>query len=116
TSYMYSEGLGAFTLVPYLVLFATIGGTLSGMWMGFTNYLLELVEDVDRPTYVGMMNTLTAPFTFLPVLGGVLIQVISYEIVFITTLVFILFGNLLSVSLPEPRHVLKLEAKNPPSP
>ena len=94
-------------LVPYLLLFATIGCTLSGMWMGFTNYLLELVEDVDRPTYVGMMNTLTAPFTFLPILGGVLIQVLSYEVLFGATLGVLLLGNIVASTLPEPRHMVR---------
>lgn len=107
SSYMHGQGWGAYAIVPYLVLFSTIGGSLNGMWMGFTNYLLELVEDVDRPTYVGMMNTLTAPFTFLPVLGGVLIQVLSYEVLFAATLGFVLLGNLMGSTLPEPRHMHK---------
>lgn len=99
--------LVSLAIIPYLLLFATIGSTLSGMWMGFTNYLLELVEDVDRPTYVGMMNTLTAPFTFLPVLGGVLIQVLSYEVLFAATLAVIILGNMLASTLPEPRKLAK---------
>lgn len=105
SSVMARAGLSGLALVPYLLLFATIGCTLSGMWMGFTNYLLELVEDVDRPTYVGMMNTLTAPFTFLPILGGVLIQVLSYEVLFGATLGVLLIGNIVASTLPEPRHM-----------
>ena len=105
SSVMAGAGFAGLALVPYLLLFATIGCTLSGMWMGFTNYLLELVEDVDRPTYVGMMNTLTAPFTFLPILGGVLIQVLSYEVLFGVTLGVLLIGNIVASTLPEPRHI-----------
>lgn len=107
SSLMARAGLGGLALVPYLLLFATIGCTLSGMWMGFTNYLLELVEDVDRPTYVGMMNTLTAPFTFLPILGGVLIQVLSYELLFGVTLGVLVLGNIVASTLPEPRHIVR---------
>jgi len=103
---MTRAGLVGLAIIPYLVLFTTIGATLSGMWMGFTNYLLELVEDVDRPTYVGMMNSLTAPFTFLPMLGGVLIQVVSFEALFAVTLVCLVGGNLLAATLPEPRNTV----------
>jgi MFS family permease len=96
-------GYQSFTMLPILLLFFCIGGTLSGMWMGFTNYLLELVDDVDRPTYIGMMNTLTAPFTFLPVVGGLIIQNVSHEALFVSTLIFLLAGNALAHTLPEPR-------------
>lgn len=105
-SAMHRSPLASLTIIPYLMLFFTIGGTLSGMWMGFTNYLLELVDDVDRPTYIGMMNTLTAPFTFLPLLGGLLIQSLSHEVLFATTLVFLLAGNLFAFALPEPRTLI----------
>ncbi|MDP3486856.1 MAG: hypothetical protein Q8S19_02845, partial [Bacillota bacterium] len=104
-------GYSGLALVPYLLLFATIGCTLSGMWMGFTNYLLELVEDVDRPTYIGMMNTLTAPFTFLPILGGVFIQILSYEVLFGVTLGFLLLGNIVASTLPEPRQPAPLRIR-----
>jgi MFS family permease len=112
SSLLISGGLGNLAIFPYLLLFASIGGTLSGMWMGFTNYLLELVDDVSRPTYIGMMNTLTAPFTFLPILGGLLIQTLSHETLFLCTLIFLLAGNLVAATLPEPRqlHVQKSSA------
>ena len=108
SSFMLRNGLQSLAIIPYLLLFATIGSTLSGMWMGFTNYLLELVDDVNRPTYIGMMNTLTAPFTFLPLLGGLLIQTLSHEALFISTLVFLLAGNILAATLPEPRKTPEL--------
>lgn len=106
-SFMHRSGYGSLAILPFLMLFFCIGGTLSGMWMGFTNYLLELVDDVDRPTYIGMMNTLTAPFTFLPVLGGLIIQSVSHEALFAGTIVFLLAGNLLAYTLPEPRSLTK---------
>lgn len=93
-----------------LLVFATIGATLSGNWIGFTNYLLEAVPDVDRLVYVGMMNTLTAPFTFLPVVGGFLLRFLPYEILFATTCCFLVGSLLLAIRLPEPR--LSISKKN----
>ncbi len=99
-------GLGNLAILPYLLLFASIGSTLSGMWIGFTNYLLEFVDDVNRPTYIGMMNTLIAPFTFLPMLGGLLVQFLSHEVLFAATLVFLFAGNVMAGALPEPRTLV----------
>jgi hypothetical protein len=100
-------GLTQLAIIPYLLLFATVGATLSGMWMGFTNYMLDTVQDLDRPTYVGLMNTLIAPFTFLPMLGGVLVQLLSHEVLFVVTAAFIIIGNIYARRLPEPRHQSK---------
>ena len=91
------------------LVFATVGGTLSGNWIGFTNYLLEIASDVDRPTYVGLMNTLTAPFTFLPIVGGILLRFVSHEALFAATLTVVLGSVILAAKLPEPRVEVKPE-------
>lgn len=97
--------LGSFILSA--LVFATVGATLSGNWMGFTNYLLDVASDVDRPTYVGMMNTLTAPFTFLPVVGGLLLRFVSHEILFAGTVGIVGISVLLAEKLPEPRALME---------
>lgn len=91
------------------LVFATVGATLSGNWIGFTNYLLEIASDIDRPTYVGLMNTLTAPFTFLPIVGGVLLRFLAHEILFVVTLIIVLASVALALKLPEPRAVVESE-------
>lgn len=106
-SLLKSAGLGQLAIIPYLLLFATIGATLSGMWMGFTNYLLDTVQDLDRPTYIGMMNTLIAPFTFLPLLGGALVQMLSPQLLFAVTAGLIGLGNLRAARLIEPRQQVR---------
>ena len=87
----------------YLLVFLAIGATLSGVWIGFTNYLLEVADAINRPTYVGMMNTLIAPFTFLPIIGGVLLRFMSHELLFAIASIFILSSVILAFRLPEPR-------------
>lgn len=103
-SLMHSLGWGQLAIVPYLLLFVSIGTTLGGMWIGFTNYLLDTVAELDRPTYIGMMNTLVAPFTFLPLLGGVLLEFLSPQVLFLATGAGILVGNLCARELAEPRE------------
>lgn len=114
-SFMMQSGWAHLAFIPCLLIFATVGATLSGNWIGFTNYLLEVASDIDRPTYVGMMNTLTAPFTFLPIVGGILLRFVAHEVLFALALVIVFGSVLLAARLPEPRAVLKGEAGQEPS-
>ncbi|NLW16993.1 MAG: MFS transporter [Firmicutes bacterium] len=102
-SFMVQTGWFFGALCLCFLVFATVGATLSGNWMGFTNYLLDVVSDIDRPSYVGMMNTLTAPFTFLPIVGGLLLRYFVPEVLFACTFLLVLGGVVLGAKLPEPR-------------
>ncbi len=105
TSLLARADLQAWAFAVSFLIFATIGATLSGVWIGFTNYLLDLASDIVRPTYVGMMNTLTAPFTFLPILGGILLRSISHETLFAITLFLISGSIFLAIKLPKPHNL-----------
>lgn len=87
----------------YLVLYACLGATFSGLWIGFTNYLLEIAPEAERPSYIGLMNTLMAPATFLPLLGGLILTHLPHAWLFAATAVLTGAGLLLSAGLPEPR-------------
>lgn len=68
----------------------TIGLTLS----------LEFGEESQRPTYVGMANTLIAPATILaPLLGGLLADSLGYPVMFITSAVFALGATIVLLFL-----------------
>lgn len=68
----------------------TIGLTLS----------LEFGEEAQRPTYVGMANTLIAPATILaPLLGGLLADSLGYPVMFITSAVFALGATIVLLFL-----------------
>ena len=61
-------------------------------------YLLEIVPEDQRPTYMGLANTTLGLVTFLPVLGGWLVSAAGYEGAFALGLVFALLG--LGATLP----------------
>lgn len=106
-SFMLHSGWQVGAFLSCFLVFATVGATLSGNWMGFTNYLLDVASDIDRPTYVGMMNTLTAPFTFLPIVGGLLLRLIAPEVLFAGTFIIVAASVLLAAKLPEPRALME---------
>ncbi|NOZ22710.1 MAG: MFS transporter [Planctomycetes bacterium] len=85
-------------------VFAMIGFAQSGTTISALNYLLDIAPERRRPTYLGVMYTATAPLTFVPVLGGVLVGRTSYEFVFVLAGLFSLFLIVSAVQLREPRR------------
>ncbi|MDP2873524.1 MAG: MFS transporter [Bacillota bacterium] len=76
-------------LAPYLFLmtYVTIGLYFTSVWVGFTNYLLEIVAVDERPTYIGILSTLVGPTAFLAAPGGVLVGALGYTPVFVLAMV-----------------------------
>jgi len=95
-----------FLLIPmYLLLFLTIGFTMSGLWIGFNNLILEISDDQTRPTYIGLYNTLSAPMTFSPILGGKIIEMFSYIHLFVITAFFLMLALITSRYIREPQRI-----------
>jgi len=79
------------------------------------NIILEFCAPEDRPTYIGLTNTLLAPARTLgPILGGALATWFSYRSMFaVAAIVSILGAILLIVWVREPRHVRRDEIVSP---
>jgi len=88
-----------------IAVFVLIGFSTSGGGIGFTNYLLEIAPEHLRPTYIALQGTSTGLIIFLPILGGLLIDVYSYQAAFLVTLAALIIGLLLSLTLKEVRKV-----------
>jgi MFS family permease len=93
---------------PWLVLtFVLLGAFLATETASFLNILPEFCTDADRPTYIGLTNTLLTPITTLaPLLGGVLAATLGYRPMFALAAVLGLSGVvLLALWVYEPRRV-----------
>jgi MFS family permease len=92
---------------PWLVLtFALLGlSTAAGLVSGL-NIILEFCAPEDRPTYIGLTNTLLAPATaFAPMVGALLVSGIGYRGAFAVAVALALAGSgLLVVWVREPRY------------
>jgi len=96
--------LTRFELLFYLV-FTLMGiGNAGGTQSDF-NMAMEFGPEAERPTYIGLVRTVTGPALLIaPLLGGWIAQASSYTALFIVSLVFALAGLLmLSVLVREPR-------------
>ena len=89
----------------YFLLFAIIGFFIAGRTIGKTNYVLDIAPSKDRPIYISLTGTLLFPVSLFPLIGGLIAQYISYNILFIITSIPILLGFILSFYLKEPRDI-----------
>lgn len=80
-----------------LVFFAA--GAFGSTWIGLTNYLLELAEPRERRSYIGLMNSANAPTMLFPLLGGLIVQVVSYRAAFMITALALVSALILSFGL-----------------
>jgi MFS family permease len=86
------------------LVFFFLGFALSGIRLGYTNYMLDVSPEAERPTYLGFMNTFLAPVLLLSSIGGLLIEKTSYDVLFITVIVAGIAALVFALQLEEPRR------------
>jgi len=91
-----------------IFLFILIGFFISGRKIGKDNYLLDIAPSRERPKYISLTGTLIFPISLFPLLGGLIAQYMSYNILFFLTAIAVFFGFILSFSLSEPRDIKKI--------
>jgi MFS-type transporter involved in bile tolerance (Atg22 family) len=95
-------GPGASALAAALLawVFIAIGVTLNASMLGYYNYVLELAPAGQRPTYIGLLNTISGLLVVLPTLGGWLLRSTSYTVLFALTAAILSLAHFQSLRLP----------------
>jgi MFS family permease len=90
----------------YLVFFLN-GAAKSSREVSEMNIVLEFGTEEDRPTYLGLNNTLVAPLMSLaPLFGGLILDYFSYTVLMIITVILISIGLfILTIYVKDPRIV-----------
>jgi MFS family permease len=101
---LYRAGAVGLATALYPLVYVFLGSSFGSGWIGFTNYVIEVTPPANRATFIGLSNTLMAPFAFLSVLGGVMASFLGYEAVFAVSAAFGLMGLGLALRLPDPRY------------
>jgi MFS family permease len=91
-------------VVVYAFTFIFSGAAQSGMYSGRMTYVLDIAPADRRPTYTSFMNMFMFPQGLLPMLAGVLVAWISYQNLFIISLLFIPFALMLARQLKPVIH------------
>jgi MFS family permease len=92
-------GLG----LPFGILFVAAGISRTSANIAFPSYLLEISPGAERPLYVGLTNTLLGVATFIPVIGGILLDVAGFGVVLWLTTFLSAIGFWLARGMVEPR-------------
>jgi len=87
----------------FAVIFVLVGFVMSGRRVGFEPYLLDLAPEDQRTLYLGINGTLNFSKVLLPVIGGVLIDIVGFQITFIVVTLSMLTAYFLMGARPE-RH------------
>lgn len=88
-----------------VISFILLGVYLAAEQVSGLNIILEFCKDEDRPTFIGLSNTLLAPlFALAPILGGWLVTQFGFQVLFLVAMVFAALGALcLGLWVKEPR-------------
>jgi MFS family permease len=86
-------------LWAYAAVFFFLGATISGLDLGYLNYLLQMAPEEKRPVYLGFLNTVVGPTIFLSAVGGLIIQISSFAFLYTLLFVLSLLAIYLSLSL-----------------
>ncbi|MFN2232173.1 MAG: MFS transporter [Anaerolineae bacterium] len=94
------------SLVALGAAFVLLGISISADTVSRMNIILEFCAPEDRPTYIGLTNSLLAPAMLAPVIGGWLVTWIGYRGMFgVAMAASLLGGALLALWVREPRIV-----------
>ena len=68
------------------LIFFLLGLAQDTLFWGFNNYVLDLAPPRDRTTYIGLTNTVGGLLVVAPVIGGGILQLTSYNVLFCVAL------------------------------
>jgi len=89
----------------FAVTFFLAGFSTKSADMATRNYLLEISSTHQVPTCLALKNTLMAPTLLFPIIGGLLIKLINYQVLFLISALVTGIAIIISFHLYEPREV-----------
>ncbi|MBI3240668.1 MAG: MFS transporter [Chloroflexi bacterium] len=93
----------------YVLCYLVIGMIEGSIMLGFFNYILDLAPPGKRPIYMGVANTLGSLLVIAPILGGWILDVSSYGVLFGLTLVGVAASAVAAIGLPKVQHHVEAE-------
>ncbi len=91
-------------VVPFGLLFVVYGAGRTAANISFPTYLLEIAPAQERPLYIGLTNTLLGIATFIPAVGGLLLDLFGFTLLFVLSFLIAALGLWLARGLSEPRR------------
>jgi MFS family permease len=83
----------------FAAVFVLSGLALGGSRIVNNNMLLSIAPPMERPTYIGFLNTLLGIVIFVPVIGGAVVDTLGFGVLFALSLVMTMLGMLASTRM-----------------
>lgn len=96
-------GLGASAGWAFPILFGLLGIIEGSNFLGYFNYTLEIAPPNERPTYIGLINTLAGVLAAMPLLGGWILERSSYTVLFAVAAIGVTPAVFLAMTLRKPQ-------------
>jgi hypothetical protein len=88
----------------FSVVFLLLGSYSAGVEIGNINFLLEISPAAERPIYLGFINTILGMALVASAVGGVIVEVAGFDVLFSLTLAFYALAIGFSLALRDPRE------------
>ena len=98
---------GAALALPFGILYMISGIARPAANIAYPSYLLEISPEADRPLYISFTNTILGIATCVPVVGGILLDLFGFRMVFLLALGISLTAWWLARGMIEPRKITK---------
>lgn len=89
--------------LPFGILFIITGMTRTGGNIVLPSALLNIAPAQERPLYIGFTNTILGVATFLPILGGILLDIAGFRAILLLTAGVAALAGWLASGMVEPR-------------
>lgn len=83
----------------YFVVFFFIGAAMDGLRLAFSNMILILAPEHNRPVYIALQSNLTSIGLFFPILGALIVDNFGYNVLYSVTIVSLAIGFLFSLKM-----------------
>ena len=74
----------------------------SSIMIGHVSFVLDIAPAAQRPTYVGLINTVLGLASFVLMTSGIIVAITGYEVLFLITTGFFVAGLIASLGLHDP--------------
>ena len=91
----------ASSLSMYMALFFLVGAAIDGSRIASGNLILELAPAEKRPVYMALQINILSMGLFFSILGGLILQLSSYPVLYTLTLIMLIIALFISFRLPQ---------------
>ncbi len=85
----------------YYIIFFSLGVATDGLRLSFGNLILILAPEEKRPVYVALQTNITSIGIFFSVLGGAIVEYLSYGWLYGATIILLIASFILSLRLKD---------------